>query len=285
MDKTIIAEHVVKEYRIYHRTTEKYLDFFFSLDRGDRFRALQDISFTVEKGESVGLVGLNGSGKSTLANIVAGTAIPTSGSMTVNGSASMTSVSGGLVKSLTGLENIVQQGLLLGLTHKQIAEKTPSIIEFADVGPFIDQQVKTYSSGMKSKLAFAINVNIDPDIMVIDEALSVGDPTFSNKCLNKMREFRQNGKTILFVSHSLTQVRDFCDRVIWLEGGKQKMDGKAADVISEYSGFIKHYNALSSEEKKDFTEKLRASQLTRRADRPSDRNADRDGSNGERKRK
>lgn len=261
MEKTIIADHVTKEYRIYHRPADKYLDFFFSIGRGDRFYALRDICFSVEKGESMGLVGLNGSGKSTLANIIAGVAIPTKGTLSVHGSASMTSVSGGLNKNLTGLENIVQQGLLLGLTHKQIQEMTPSIIEFADVGPFIDQQVKTYSSGMRSKLAFAINVNIDPDVMVIDEALSVGDPTFTDKCLQKMREFRERGKTIVFVSHSMQQIRDFCDRAIWLEGGHMKMDDTAANVVKEYGEFIKSYNALTPEGKKDFTEKLRASQI------------------------
>ncbi len=261
MDYKIIADQVTKEYRIYHRAADKYLDFFFSIGAVDRFQALQDISFTVAEGESVGFIGLNGSGKSTLANIVAGFSAPTSGTVTVHGSTSMTSVSGGLAKSLTGLENIVQQGLLIGLTHKQIQEMTPSIIEFADVGPFIDQQVKTYSSGMRSKLAFAINVNIDPDIMVIDEALSVGDPTFTDKCLRKMREFREKGKTIVFVSHAMSQVRDFCDRAIWLEGGRVKMDDRAEDVVNEYGAFIKYYNSLSQGEKKAFTEKLRASQL------------------------
>ncbi len=264
MDKRIIAENVAKEYRIYHRAADKYLDFFFSTGGGERFCALQDVSFSVTEGESVGFVGLNGSGKSTLANIIAGSAEPSSGKITVNGSTSMTSVSGGLVKSLTGLENIVQQGLLIGLTHKQIQEMTPAIVEFADVGPFIDQQVKTYSSGMRSKLAFAINVNIDPDIMVIDEALSVGDPTFTDKCLRKMREFREKGKTIVFVSHSMPQVRDFCDRAIWLEGGRVKLDGPSDEVVKEYGAFIKTYNALSQEEKKAFTEKLRASQLKRK---------------------
>ena len=263
MEKTIIADHVTKEYRIYHRTVDKYLDFFFDIGRGDRFQALRDINFNVEKGESIGFVGLNGSGKSTLANIIAGSAMPTSGTMTVIGAASMTSVSGGLVKNLTGMENIVQKGLLLGLTHRQIQEMMPGIIEFADVGPFIDQQVKTYSSGMKSKLAFAINVNIDTDIMVIDEALSVGDPTFSNKCLVKMQEFRSKGKTIIFVSHSMTQIRDFCDRVIWLEGGQMKMDSRAAEVINEYSDFIKFFNEQTPEDKKKFMAKLRASQILR----------------------
>ncbi len=261
MENSIIAEHVTKEYLIYHKTTDKYLDFFFSIGRGDRFCALQDICFSITKGESVGLLGLNGSGKTSLANIIAGSSEPTSGTLTIKGEASMTSVSGGLVSNLTGIENIIQQGLLLGLTHKQIRELTPDIIEFADIGPFIDQQVKTYSSGMKSKLAFAINVNIDPDIMVIDEALSVGDPTFTDKCLRKMQEFRERGKTIVFVSHALQQVREFCDRAIWLEGGRMKMDGKSSDVIREYSNFIKSYNAMSQSDKKRFTEELRASQM------------------------
>ena len=150
------------------------------------------------------------------------------------------------------------------MTHKQIRELTPAIIEFADVGPFIDQKVKTYSSGMRSKLAFAINVNIDPDILVIDEALSVGDPTFTDKCLVKMQDFRNKGKTIIFVSHSLSQIRDFCDRALWLEGGRLKMDDKVETVVKEYGTFIKHYNALASDDKRDFIEKMRALQIKRK---------------------
>ncbi len=261
MEDMIVARQVTKEYRIYHRPAEKYLDFFFSTHRGDRFFALRNVSFAIKKGESVGLLGLNGSGKSTLSNIIAGSAEPSSGGLTVAGSVSMTSVSGGLVKELTGLENIVQQGLLLGLSHKQIKEMTPSIIEFADVGPFIDQQVKTYSSGMRSRLAFSINVNIDPDVMVIDEALSVGDPTFTDKCLKKMREFREKGKTIVFVSHSMSQIRDFCDRAIWLEAGRVKMDGEAADVVGEYGEFISYYNRLNPQKKKEITARMRNAQM------------------------
>lgn len=263
MEKMIVAQQVTKEYRIYHSPAEKYLNFFFSTGKGERFYALRDVSFAIEKGESVGLIGLNGSGKSTLSNIIAGSAEPSEGTLTVAGSVSMTSVSGGLVRDLTGLENIVQQGLLLGLTHQQIKEMTPGIIEFADVGPFIDQQVKTYSSGMRSRLAFSINVNIDPDVMVIDEALSVGDPTFTDKCLRKMQEFRERGKTIVFVSHSLSQVRDFCDRAIWLEAGQIKMDGSANDVVGEYSDFISYYNRLNPQKKKEIIGRMRAAQLQR----------------------
>ncbi len=262
-DKMILAEKVTKEYRIYHRPGEKYLDFFFATGRGERFFALRDVSFTIGKGEAVGLLGLNGSGKSTLSNIIAGIAEPSEGKMTVEGSVSMTSVSGGLIRDLTGLENIVQQGLLLGLSHKQIKEMTPGIIEFADIGPFIDQQVKTYSSGMRSRLAFSINVNIDPDVMVIDEALSVGDPTFTDKCLKKMQEFRERGKTIIFVSHSMGQVREFCDRAFWLEAGQIKMDGSAADVVGEYGDFISYFNRLNAKKKKEIIGKLRAAQLER----------------------
>ena len=263
MDKMILAEKVTKEYRIFHRPGEKYLDFFFAMKRGERFFALRDVSFTVERGEAVGLLGLNGSGKSTLSNIIAGIAEPSEGTMTVAGSVSMTSVSGGLIRDLTGLENIVQQGLLLGLSHKQIKELTPGIIEFADLGPFIDQQVKTYSSGMRSRLAFSINVNIDPDVMVIDEALSVGDPTFTDKCMKKMQEFREKGKTIIFVSHSMGQIRDFCDRALWLEAGQIKMDGSADDVVGEYGDFISYYNRLNPQKKKEIIGRLRAAQLER----------------------
>jgi teichoic acid transport system ATP-binding protein len=256
----IVANHLQKAYRIYEKKSDQYLDFFLPMSFGRNFFALNDISFAVERGESVGLVGLNGSGKSTLSNIIAGSSAPTGGTIETEGEISMTAISGGINPMLTGRENIMQKGLLLGLDSRTIQELMPEIIEFSELGPFIEQQAKTYSSGMKSKLAFSISVHIDPDIMVIDEALSVGDPTFTKKCLMKMREFRTHGKTIVFVSHSVDQIRDFCDKAIWLEGGKVRQVGPCEEVLAGYQDFIQHYNKLPKEEQDAFRMALRAEQ-------------------------
>lgn len=256
----VTAEHVTKIFRIYPRVRDRYLDFFLPGEFGKRFYALQDVSFTLEKGHSLGLVGLNGSGKSTLANIIAGASAATSGALEINGTVSMTSVSSGVTPALTGRENIIQKCLLLGLEQKEIAELMPEIIEFSELGDVIDQQVKTYSSGMRSKLGFAISVNIDPDILIIDEALSVGDQTFTQKCLKKMQSFRERGKTVVFVSHSAAQMRNFCDRALWLEGGQVVQTGECAEVTKAYSQFISRYNALSTQEQKAYKQNIRKRQ-------------------------
>lgn len=260
--KTVIrAKNVQKVYNIYKNQREKYLDFFLIKQFGKRFYALDQITFQIKQGESVGLIGLNGSGKSTLANLIAGYSSPTKGTLKTHGNISMISVTAGLDNRLTGLENIMQKGLLLGLTHKQIKELTPQIMDFAGLGDFIYQPVKTYSSGMRSKLGFAISVNIDPDIMIIDEALSVGDPTFTDKCLRRMQEFREKGKTIIFVSHSMQQVKDFCNKAIWLHCGKIQLFGDVSQTISEYTDFIKEFNSHSDQEKRKMYEDIHKKQM------------------------
>lgn len=257
----IVVQNLKKIYPMYRNSMEKYLDFFLPGTHSSRFYALQDVNFTAKKGQSIGLLGMNGSGKSTLANIIGGVSAPTSGTVTVNGEVSMTAVSGGLNLLLTGEENIIQKCLLLGLTHSQIKELMPKIVEFSELGGFIRQPAKTYSSGMRAKLSFAISVNIDPEIMVIDEALSVGDPTFTEKCLNKMNEFREKGTTIIFVSHSLPQVRDFCDHALWLEGGKVRQYGQCGEVIDEYQEFITRFNRLSREEQRKVKDDIQKSRI------------------------
>ena len=257
----IIAENLSKAYSLYTKPLEKYLDFFLPLHFGRKFYALRNVSFSLEQGHSIGLLGLNGSGKSTLANIIAGASALTDGHLEIHGNVSMTAVSGGVTPLLTGRENIVQKCLLLGLSRKQIDELMPEIIEFSELGDVIDQQVKTYSSGMRAKLGFAISINIDPDVIVIDEALSVGDPTFTNKCLQRMNAFRTQNKTIAFVSHSLPQVRDFCDYALWLEGGCMKAYGNCDDVTNEYNQFIAWFNQLNTKEHKEYKENIRRNQL------------------------
>lgn len=260
-NEAIIVNNLTKTYPLYQRSWEKYVDFLVPGKHYKQFAALQDVNMTALKGQSIGLLGMNGSGKSTLANIIAGVSAPTRGSVEVIGEVGMTSVSGGLNVLLTGEENIYQKCLLLGMDHKQIKEIMPQIVEFSELGGFIKQQAKTYSSGMRAKLAFAISVNIDPDVIVIDEALSVGDPTFSDKCLKKMTEFREKGTTIVFVSHALPQVRDFCDHALWLEGGKARMFGECNEVANEYESFIRRYNAMPKIEQKAYKDQLHKSRM------------------------
>ena len=153
---------------------------------------------------------------------------------------------------------------MLGLSHNEIKQLTPEIIAFSELEQFIDQPVKTYSSGMRSKLGFSIAVNIDPAILVIDEALSVGDPTFTDKCLDKMMQFRKSGKTIIFVSHSMKQVREFCNEALWLEGGQMKMTGNCKEVADSYESFIKEFNNLPADEKKSYLADIRSKQFVSR---------------------
>ncbi|EMY8533937.1 teichoic acids export ABC transporter ATP-binding subunit TagH [Bacillus paranthracis] len=249
MSYKVKFEHVTKKYKMYSKSSDKLKDLFFRNDNGDYHYALNNVSFEVPEGEIVGIVGLNGSGKSTLSNLIAGVTIPNKGKVTVNGSASLIAISSGLNNQLTGIENIELKALMMGLTKEKIKEITPKVIEFADIGKFMYQPVKTYSSGMKSRIGFAISVHINPDILVIDEALSVGDQTFTKKCLDKMNEFKEQGKTIFFISHSLSQVKNFCTKALWLHYGQFKEYGDVHEVVGHYEGFLKRYNQMTAEER------------------------------------
>ncbi|MED3931047.1 teichoic acids export ABC transporter ATP-binding subunit TagH [Priestia megaterium] len=255
MSYKVKFQQVTKKYKMYNKQIEKVKDLFWNRGKGEYHYALNNISFAVDEGEIVGVIGLNGSGKSTLSNLIAGVTMPNEGTVDIKGSASLIAIGAGLNNKLTGLENIELKGLMMGLTKKQIQEITPKVIEFADIGKFINQPVKTYSSGMKSRLGFAISVNIDPDILVIDEALSVGDQTFTNKCLEKMNEFKENGKTIFFISHSLSQVKSFCTKALWIHYGHVKEYGDINEVADQYGQFLKEYNKMSKEEREQFREK------------------------------
>ncbi|MFI3226599.1 MAG: teichoic acids export ABC transporter ATP-binding subunit TagH [Clostridia bacterium] len=248
----VILENVTKKYIMYNDANQKIKDFMFGKYEGTDFYALKGVSFTAQKGDSIGLLGMNGSGKSTLANIIAGISQPTSGAMKIFGEASLISVGAGLNGQLTGVENIEMKGLMLGLSIKEINNIKEDIIDFADIGDFVYQPVKTYSSGMKARLGFGIAVNIDPDILIIDEALSVGDPTFTQKCLNKINEFRDKGKTMFFVSHSISQVKQFCNKVLWLEQGMLRAYGESVDICPLYDRFIKEFNAMTEQERIDY---------------------------------
>ena len=215
-----------------------------------RFYALKDINFKIPKGEVVGILGTNGSGKSTMSIILAGISEVDEGEMIVNGEQALIAINTGLNMQLTGEENIDLKGALLGLSKKKIEGIKQMVIDFAEIGDFLYQPVKKYSSGMKSRLGFSINLALDPDILIVDEALSVGDKGFAQKCIKKMTELKAEGKTIVFISHSLPQVRSFCDKAMWIEGGMLKEYGDIEEVCDHYAKYVDYYNNLDKNEKK-----------------------------------
>ncbi|MEO8587578.1 MAG: ABC transporter ATP-binding protein, partial [Acidobacteriota bacterium] len=197
--------------------------------------ALSDVSFTVERGETFGVIGPNGSGKSTLLKLVAGLFKPTSGQLTVDGKVSaLIELGAGFHPEISGRENVVINGVMLGLSRKEIERKIPEIVAFSGLEDFIDEPVKTYSSGMYVRLGFAVAVHVDPDILVVDEVLAVGDEAFAHRCLDTIAEFSRRGKTIFFVSHSLVLVEELCDRVLYLEGGRVKGLGDPREILAAY---------------------------------------------------
>lgn len=226
----------------------------FKNDKNQKFYALKNISFQVEEGEVVGILGSNGSGKSTLSSILAGISEVDSGIVNIRGEQTLISINIGLNNQLTGLENIKLKGTLLGLSKQKIEDITKGVIEFAELGDFLYQPVKKYSSGMKSRLGFAISINLDPDILIIDEALSVGDSGFAAKCMRKVNEFKEKGKTIFFISHSIGQVKEFCNKGLWIEDGVLREYGDIKEVADNYTRYINEYKKKSDEDKARFRE-------------------------------
>lgn len=216
------------------------------------FWALRNVNFEVYDGEAIGVVGLNGSGKSTLLNMIDRSLSITAGELEINGEVSRIAIGAGLKADLTGRDNIRLKCTMMGMSKKQIEDKMSEIVQFSELGPFIDRQVKDYSSGMRSKLAFSIAINQDPDILIIDEALSVGDSTFSAKSAKKMFEFREKGKTIFVVSHNSAQIQKWTDKVIWLHYGEVKEYGATKDVLPKYQAFINWFNGLAREQQEQY---------------------------------
>lgn len=233
------------------------------------FTALSGVSFEVARGETVGIVGRNGCGKSTLLQIVCGTLQPSSGTVEVNGRiAALLELGAGFNPEFTGRENVYMNAAILGLTRAQTDERFDEIARFADIGIFIDQPVKTYSSGMYVRLAFAVAISVDPDILVVDEALAVGDEAFQRKCFARIEQIRERGGTILFVSHAAQTVVQLCDRAILLDRGEVLLDGKPKIVVNQYQRFLN----LSGRQRRDGA---RADQGDGRLDRPGGQGAGR----------
>ena len=235
-EKTMIKfDNVSKEYILFKNDRERFKSLFIKPKNAKRHKALKNVSIEIFEGESVGIIGDNGAGKSTLLKMITGVAFPDSGEVAVNGSvAALLELTAGFALEMTGRENIYLRGYTLGLKDSYIKEIEPKIVEFSELGDYIDQPVRTYSSGMKMRLGFAINVNIDPDILVIDEALSVGDATFRKKCKNRVGEIIKQVKTVLFVSHSKDSVKEMCQKAIYLKKGEVKFAGDVNEAFKVY---------------------------------------------------
>ncbi len=235
-DVAIEVSNISKSYSTYTSSVQHVFSLLFGTTKkvADSFNALSDISFSVHKGETLGIVGSNGAGKSTLLQVICGTLYPTSGEVSVNGKlAALLELGAGFNPEFTGRENVYLSAAVYGLTHEQIDARLNEILNFAEIGEFIDKPVKTYSSGMFVRLAFAIIAHVDAEILVIDEALAVGDVYFTQKCMRFLKAFAEKG-TLLFVSHDTTSVVNLCDRAIWLKNGQLQKIGNARDVSEAY---------------------------------------------------
>lgn len=240
-DLSIEVKDLVKVYNLYNSSADRLKEIFSIRGKKfhDNYYALNGINFSVKKGETFGIIGTNGAGKSTLLKLITGVATPTEGAVNVNGKISaLLELGAGFNKDYTGIENIYLNGTMMGYSREEMKQRIDSIVEFADIGDFIYQPVKTYSSGMFARLAFAVAINIEPEILIVDEALSVGDVFFQNKCYKKFEELREKNITVIFVSHDIGTVKQLCSRVLWLEHGIQQMVGDSMEVCNEYSNSI-----------------------------------------------
>ena len=241
MDTVIDIQHVSKIYKLYDKPIDRLKDAL-GFAKGTQFfehHALSDVSISVKKGETVGIIGTNGAGKSTLLKIITGVLSPTEGQVNIDGRISaLLELGAGFNMDYTGIENVYLNGTMNGFTKEEVDERLNDILEFADIGEFVNQPVKTYSSGMFVRLAFAVAINIEPEILIVDEALSVGDVFFQAKCYKKFEDFKKDGKTILFVSHDLSSISKYCDRVVLLNKGKVFSVGKPKEIVDLYKKLL-----------------------------------------------
>lgn len=210
-----------------------------NLRKDKEFWALRDISLKIYEGETIGLIGRNGSGKSTVSRIISGSLVPDYGQRQIKGKVHLLALGIGFRPTMTGRENVMISGSILGLSRPEIREKMPEIEEFAELGDFFDEPIRTYSAGMRSRLGFAVSTAVNPDILILDEVMSTGDAAFRKKANDRMKEMRERTKTVVIVSHVPAQLEELCSRVIWFEKGRIVMDGKVDDVLPEYASFCK----------------------------------------------
>jgi lipopolysaccharide transport system ATP-binding protein len=240
MDIAVRAVNVSKHYDVYRRPIDRVIELLTRRRRHDVFPALEGVSFEVEKGETIGIIGQNGAGKSTLLKLLCGVTRASFGTLETHGTiASILELGTGFHPEFSGRDNAALNAAILGLSASEVRERLPAILEFSELGSFLDRPVKTYSSGMYMRLAFSVAVNVHPDILVIDEALAVGDGHFQKKCIEKIREFQEAGKTILFCSHSLYYISSICSRALWLDQGRAMSYGPSLDVVHEYETFLR----------------------------------------------
>lgn len=235
----VVVDRVCKKFRILHEKRESVYDMVAGLltrrRRGEDMEVLRDVSFSVPRGHMFGIVGRNGAGKTSLLRIISGVYSPDSGSVTVNGTMTpLLSLGVGFMGELTAAANVVQYGLLLGFSKKAISAKIPSVIEYAELEGFADTKLKNFSAGMYSRLAFATAMQVDPDVLMIDESIQVGDMAFQKKCMESIAQFRSRGKTIILVTHDMEQVRQHCDTAVLLDGGTVAARGSAKEVADAY---------------------------------------------------
>ena len=238
-DVVIEVKDVWKRFRIYRERSRMLKEVFINLFRGgdryEEFWALKGVSLTVRRGEAVGIIGKNGAGKSTLFKVMCGVLRPERGEVRIRGRVSpLIELEAGFHPELTGIENIYLNGAIYGMTRREVQEKLPQIVEFSGLGKFIHSPIRTYSSGMHARLGFSLAINVDADILLVDEVLAVGDAEFQEKCYRRIKGMRQEGVTIVYVSHNLNSVVDICDRALWLDEGEIRMEGDPEEVVKSY---------------------------------------------------
>jgi len=248
-DFIVKAEGLLKEYHIYDNPVERLKELFFRTKKHKVFNALGPLDIEIRRGETLGIIGENGAGKSTFLKLVAGVIEPSTGTMTVGGKiSSILELGTGFNPEFTGRENVYLNGALLGLSTGQVNERMERIMRFSDIGEFFDIPVKTYSSGMYMRLAFSLAVHVNADIILIDEVLAVGDGAYEKKCIDRIWDLKRNGITLLYCSHSLYTVANFCDRVMWLKEGRVEGIGETKEIISRYEDYLREKEHLEKSE-------------------------------------
>ena len=267
----IEVNHVSKVYKMYNSPTDKLLEALslHGTKKHSDFLALDDVTFQVKSGEILGIMGRNGAGKSTLLKVITGVLTPTSGEVRVDGKiSSLLELGAGFNPEYTGIENIYFYGTVMGMSKKEMDARVDDILKFAEIGDYVLQPVKTYSSGMFARLAFSCAINVEPDILIVDEILSVGDMRFQAKCFNKFKEFKKQGVTILYVGHDVSMMRTFCDTTMWLNNGKTVAYGEPTEITAKYVEFMylddisefTTYKKFEKDEKKEIQEKIEQQQ-------------------------